>query len=235
MPRLVQDSLICGLLLALLAPPAFAARDLHCEGPDSLRAKVRDCEGNLAYARAGKACLDAYDRSVLQAREALAKALGDVLEADKQSQAMSSAKKGYDSAIRELGALVDAGRRLGQEALVYKKELVFPEDFGAAGAAGLPAEIFLENQNCYAATRKLVETYAEILSLHAKELELTRQVAAALAAKAFRGEGKLKREDVLPLLTQAQPGEATGGSLKKPAAGKKGKGQSDITGTKKGD
>jgi hypothetical protein len=224
MPRSFQNALI---LLALLAAPARGA-ELACESLASLRAKVRDCEGNLAYATAGKACLDAFDAEVARSRASVAEALGAVISADGQSRSMGSAKKGYETALAALTALEARGRRLGAEVAAYKKEIVFPDDFGPAGEAGLSAPVFLDGQKCYSATRKLVESYAELLGLHAKELGLTRRIAAGLAGRAFRGEKGLRPEDVLPLLSGPKGKGA-------PAApkGKSRQAPSDITGTEK--
>lgn len=225
------------MVFLLLAPPAFAADvPLSCESAASLRAKVKDCEGNLAYATAGKSCLDAFDAAVAGARASVAKALGAVVSADKQSQSMDNAKKGYQTAVATLGSLSEQGRRLGRQVESYKQEIVFPDDFGAAGEAGLSASIFLDNQKCYSATRKLVDSYAELLGLHAKELDLTKQIADALASRAFKGESNLKPGDILPLLS-APPaaGEAKAGRAKTRKAGSSGAGKSDITGTEKKD
>jgi hypothetical protein len=220
MPRSLQIALIL-----LWAGAAYAG----CDSAQSLRAKVRDCEGNLAYASAGKSCLDAYDASVAAAQVGVAKALSGMLTADKQSATMANAKKGYDTAIFTLKKLADEGRQLGRQVEAYKAEIVFPDDFGAGGAAGLSSDTFLGNQACYRDTRKLILSYAELLGLHAKELDLTRQLAAELAAKAFKGESKLKPEEVLPLLTSR--GQGAGAPAAKPVQ----QNQSDITGTNKSD
>jgi hypothetical protein len=221
MPR----SFPVALIFLLAASQAHAG----CESAQSLRAKVRDCEGNLAYAAAGKTCLDDYDAAVGAAQVGIAKSLSAMLTADKQSAAMANAKKGYETAIATLAKLAEEGRRLGRQVEGYKTEIVFPEDFGASGAAGLGADTFLGNQACYRETRKLILSYAELLGLHAKELDLTRQIAAELGAKAFKGESRLKPEDVLPLLTSRTQGVSS------PAGKPAQQNQSDITGTKKSD
>jgi hypothetical protein len=171
-----------------------------------------------------------FDAAVSESQTAVAAALGSVVVAGAQSGTMAGARKSYDSAIASLKALVTEGHALELVVQGYKTELVFPDDFGAAGQAGLSSSTFLEQQPCYRDSRNLVITYAEILGLHSKELALTAKIAQGLAAKALKGEGHLKPEDILPLL-RSNPAQGAGTPAGKPVQ----QNQSDITGTNKSD
>jgi len=232
MPRFFQRLSFC--LLALLFGSAAEAAAPSCDKSAQLRSLVKDCEDNIVYARAGKACLESYDAAILAARARVAESLKAVVNAEQQSAGLENAKKGYTQAIAALKELVKQGLKFEKEVASYKNEVVLPEDFGSATEAGLPAEEFLRHQSCYSETQKLIQQHARNIALTARQLELTAQISEELARKAFRGESGLKNQDILPLL---QPGKAaTGagtGAGKNPPEAKSGK--SDITGTKKTD
>ena len=224
MPRFVQ-----GLIILLLCVEARAA--VTCPPASSLRARVQGCEDNLAYAKAGKACLDSYEKEIEAEKGRVAKALSG-LGGGAQGASLDSAKKGYEAALKKLKALAERGAALSKQVADFKNEVVLPEDFGSATAAGLPAETFLEGQSCYSETQKLIRQYSEIIALDAKQLALTGGIAAELAKKALRGEGALDTKDLLPLLEPPKSG-ARGKGAPEAGASKQKNGKSDITGTEK--
>jgi hypothetical protein len=226
MPRFVQA---VALLCFFLGSPASAAT-LDCDQRQALRSLVKNCEGNVLYAEAGKKCLASYEAAIASAQEAVAKALRAVISAHQQAAGMENAKKGYETAVASLRALVQQGTRAQAQVGDHRNEVVLPEDFGSATAAGLPAEVFLEGQSCYSETQKLIQQYSELIGLSAKQLELTAKIAEELAQRAFRGESGLKGEDILPLLA---PSRSSAGAVGKKGGPKASSGKSDITGTEK--
>ena len=172
------------------------------------------------------------DAAVAAAQGKMAEQLSVFVGSDRQAQSLENAKSGYKMSKDRLQALARLGYQLEKEVFAYKNEIVFPDDFGSAGAAGLRAEIFLEGQHCYQDTQKLVASFAELLGLHAKELELTAKISEGFAQKAFRGEQNLRPEDLL-VLQKANSSPAKGSGKNSPSKGESKKNDSDITGTDK--
>lgn len=230
MPRYIQG--LSFLLFVFVFPGAtFAAAPLSCDQSAALRPRVKDCEDNLVYANAGKACLEVYEKAIVAARVKVAESLQAVVSSDAQNAGLENAKKGYGLAIDSLKALVKQGRVFEKEVANYKNEVVLPEDFGSATEAGLPAETFLRNQPCYTESQKLIKQHARNIGLSARQLELTAEISEELAKKAFRGESSLKNKNLLPML-EPKPGKNQPSPAPLPAPKDK-SGKSDITGTDK--
>lgn len=222
MPRQLQV-----IALFLFAPAALGA--VECASPRDLRRSVQSCGDNGAYSDAARLCEEGYEAEVKKSQDALTASLVEVARADKQSQSMSNARASYDRAIASLRALVKLGEGLQGRITAYKEEVVFPDDFGAIAGSGFSAKTFLDNNPCYKNTQSLLDVYAALTGSRAKELELTAQIAENLAGKAFRGELKLKPEEIQPML-RSRP---TKGDAAAPKSSAHPQSPSDITGTKK--
>lgn len=218
-----------GLALALLLGAGTARAAVTCESAASLRAKVQACEDNLTYAKAGKACLDSYEKAISGEKEKVAKALSALASGAGQQASLKDSRKGYDTAIADLRALAKKGAALSAQVAAYKNEVVWPEDAGAAAEAGMSGATFFGSQGCYSETQKLIKQYAEIIALDARQLALTGGIASELAKKALRGESKLDTKELLPLLEPPKGGQGAPAPVKN----KQKTGQSDITGTEK--
>jgi hypothetical protein len=192
-----------------------------------LRGLVKQCEANSVYSDAARICEENFETSVTKARGDVAAALQKEAVASKQSQSEGSAKAGYDKAVATLKSLASQGKGLASEVEAYENEVVLPEDFEGIAGTGFDPNVFLDNNSCYRSTQNLLKTYSALLASRAKELELTAQIAAALSARALKGEQGLDFNSLLPALQGPGQGSATGA----PPAKKTGQGASDITGT----
>lgn len=211
--------------------PLAAHAAVTCPAASTLRPKVEACEDNLVYAKAGKACVEAYEKEIEAEKSKLAKALSGLASASQQKGSLESAQKGYEEAIQRLKALAGRGVALSAQVAAYKNEVVWPEDTGSAAEAGLSAETIFGGQSCYSETQKLIKQSAEILALDAKQLALTGGIAHELSKRALKGEAALKNQDLRLLLdAKASP---KSGKIAPPPVNKQTKTESDITGTDK--
>ncbi len=217
------------ILFCLAAPASWA---VTCPSASSLRPKVEACEDNLVYAKAGKACVEAYEKEIAAEKEKVAKALSALASKSQQSSSLEGAKKSYEEAIQRMKALAGRGVALSAQVAAYKNEVVWPEDTGSAAEAGFSAETIFGSQSCYSETQKLIKQYSEIIALDAKQLALTGGIAGELSKRALKGEASLKNKDLLPLL-DPKTDEKSGKAAPVPAGSKQTSGKSDITGTDK--
>lgn len=191
-------SLGLGILLGLSAPHmAQAANALPlvfaCKPLGGLKDNVESCEENGQYGDAGKACLNALQKSI-QARAAAAKAAmsaSHVAVVDKAGNAQHRNFQGAnaDYLITDDALAESIKNAKAAHAAVdgYLNNIIYPEDFDAPASLIGDMIAFLDKSPCYNDNRLGLEGVKKKIEKQIQELE---QAKAASLARADVSAGR---------------------------------------------
>jgi len=218
-------------ILVFLSASSPAEGKSYCKDLAQIRASVKGCEDNPAYAVAALDCLEQLEAEIKEKQKQLS-SLFSVREQSlkgEQKSSLSASKENYAASVASLALLIGKTKGIVSEVRSYAPEMAFPEDAAVPEVTGLGTEEYLKTESCYADNMEVLNFIVGDLLEHLDDLEATRELASANHSKASEGEadlvsdeslnqkivGKEKRIDSLP---KAKPG-------KSPAP------TSDITGT----